>query len=327
MAAARTTLAERNAHPRDALIHVNRRAHQGEADGSAAHYVIASGRATRVTELVDRYFSFFDPPAVAARMLERCDFLEAPRYARYHAMDLWMPRDPDHTGPPVLRDDAVDRIVAAWRSESAAASEAGTRMHAGCERYVEGVPLDDVTLASPEHALFLRFYAKAIADGWRPYRTEWRVFDDDANVAGTMDLVMRHVDDVGVPRRLWVVDYKRTKLLEWRARYQPERARPPLQRYQACNGVAYSLQLHLYAAILERNYGVGVARTTIVVLHPSQAEPIVIDAADMRDAARTVLDVCGAERDAAAFDDDEEQEATGGGHFADAYDAAHAGGR
>ena len=45
--------------------------------------------------------------------------------------------------------------------------------------------------------------------GWKPYRSEWVVFNEDYQIAGSIDMVFR--DDAG---RLILVDWKRTKRMQ-----------------------------------------------------------------------------------------------------------------
>jgi hypothetical protein len=159
-----------------------------------------------------------------------------------------------------------DEIQAKWAAGARDASNRGTEAHFWAEQYLNGLALEP----QPELALCQRFCAQHLLPaGARPYRTEWRIFTDMAveGICGSVDLVVEFPDG-----SLGVVDWKRsTKLLGgmWCA-FGNKTMLAPLDHLDECDGAKYSLQLNIYAYILETYYGKRVSSLTLVSLHPEQ---------------------------------------------------------
>ena len=89
-----------------------------------------------------------------------------------------------------------------WESKGAVASQAGTFLHKQIEDYLNGKQVPDLlcdvnfkgnyvslneTLDISREWSYFKAFERNVA--FKPFRTEWRVFDVDARVAGTLDLV------------------------------------------------------------------------------------------------------------------------------------------
>lgn len=105
------------------------------------------------------------------------------------------------------------------------------------------------------------------------YRTEMRMYDPVLNISGTADMIMRdRVDGMFI-----IIDWKRSKS----ALKKPPKThrKPPTEKNYGmvfdtwkkiynCPFHNYSLQLHLYRYILEKNYGFRVKGLALVVVNP-----------------------------------------------------------
>ena len=82
-------------------------------------------------------------------------------------------------------DEAAQKVAIAelWEANRRQAAALGTALHAAIEDHVltGRLPPADTT---PELRQYLRWRAEVAAD-WQPLRAEWRVYDTNANVAGT----------------------------------------------------------------------------------------------------------------------------------------------
>lgn len=185
-----------------------------------------------------------------------------------------------------------------WALASREAAETGTHMHAQIENFFLGrktnssyhlrfesptVKCDKYVDVAKELEYFNDFISRA---GIKPYRTEWPVFDIDARIAGSPDLVAEK------DGKLMMFDWKRSTKVVNAFESRGINARPnlscwnrygfgPYSALPDCSFVHYSLQQAVYKRILRKNYGVNLARTFLVVLHPSYPHFYIIETMDV----------------------------------------------
>ena len=125
---------------------------------------------------------------------------------------------------------------------------------------------DGADLNSPEMVLFLRYVREHVAPNHVvAYRTEWEVFGESIDLAGSIDFVglVTEGPDAGA---LWVVDWKRTKQLRYKDHHpMGDCMHEPLDHVPDASKWHYALQLNLYAYILEKFYGCRVARRSCLL--------------------------------------------------------------
>lgn len=155
-----------------------------------------------------------------------------------------------------------------WKRNGKEASENGTDMHADIEKNFLKQKLKNPD--SKEFKLFLNFWEqiKIAYSTFVPYRPEWIVYDEDIGLCGSIDLVLSDNDG-----NVIIIDWKRSKEIKFENKWQ--KATAPFQNYDDCNYLKYSLQLNFYRHMLENKYGKRVVGMLIVVLHPSQDEPLI----------------------------------------------------
>lgn len=163
-----------------------------------------------------------------------------------------------------------------WDCKGAVASQAGTFLHKQIEDYLNGksvpdllcdvefsgnfIKLSDVVDISREWSYFKAFERNVSLS---PFRTEWRVFDEEARVAGTLDLVCA-CDDGSYE----IYDWKRSNKIDPTERNRWANGLNGLEHLTDTSYVHYCLQQNLYRYILQKNYGIKISRMNLVVLHP-----------------------------------------------------------
>jgi ATP-dependent exoDNAse (exonuclease V) beta subunit len=152
-------------------------------------------------------------------------------------------------------------IMGTWEKKRDESASSGTFMHQQIEAFYNEEPYD-TTLIPQEWRYFLRFHQSF---SLLPYRTEWYVFDEDAKIAGSIDMTYKLAPDNDTD--LVIVDWKRTVDLKLDNKYQ--KGLYPVHHLDDCNFIHYSLQLNIYKYILEKNYGKRIKALYLVVLHPS----------------------------------------------------------
>ena len=158
---------------------------------------------------------------------------------------------------------SVDEIVAKWNDKGKEAANKGTILHEQIENYYLG----DEYNRTDEFLLFEDF-AKDHSF-LEPYRCEWRIFDEEFGIAGTIDFVAENQD------KLELYDWKRSKKV-----IDPVNGKPIENDKWGKRGIGklaniddtsynhYCLQQSLYRFILEKNYGIEIYRMFLVVIHP-----------------------------------------------------------
>jgi ATP-dependent exoDNAse (exonuclease V) beta subunit len=97
----------------------------------------------------------------------------------------------------------------------------------------------------------------------RPYRSEWRVYNEDKKIVGTIDMVFEHHDGT-----VSIYDWKRTKRLDKNVGWGKRAKHGALKHIYDTNFWHYALQLNMYKTILEHKYEKKVTGLYLVCIHP-----------------------------------------------------------
>ena len=245
-------LAVVNKHERDDRIQFEEETHTYTIDGVRKGW-------TSCTGFLHNFFGHFDADAVIAKMMSSSKWVES----KYYGM-------------------TAEAIKKQWSDKGAASSAAGTRMHLDIEHYYNATPLCASEIPSLEEGLaalekdwvpnpgaewnyfcdYERTYV--IPKGWKPWRTEWLVFDPEHKVAGSIDMIYMKPDGT-----LAIYDWKRIEELKTENRWQSGLG--PVDHLPDTNYWHYSLQLNVYRYILQKHYGFVVSELALVVLHPENS--------------------------------------------------------
>eukprot|EP00438_Fugacium_kawagutii_P013857 Skav234041 [mRNA] locus=scaffold461:3439:5826:+ [translate_table: standard] len=200
---------------------------------------------------------------------------------------------PDFTDILTLTEAQIKRK---WEINALQASACGTYMHYLFEAHMNGYAIPQ---CSPEFVMLKQFLAGM--QGWRAYRTEWVIFGDEENIAGSIDLCAQNESG-----ELALIDWKRSAGLE-KKYVSPFTMLPPVAHLPDCAGSHYRLQLNAYRYILEKYYGHTVSKMLVVGTHPDrQLEPFIDEVPRMErdtDALMKIwrdkrADACGGAADA-----------------------------
>jgi len=197
----------------------------------------------------------------------------------------------------------------AWALTGLSARTMGTEMHSIIEDFMGGAHsltqcADRASAAglSKEWTQFGKWLADTQTKrGLRTFQQEWRVGDPGSRVAGTVDYISeagpnyRRGDggtDVATPKgRIVIYDWKRSKLIS-KAKNEAS-AMCGLTHLRDNNFTKYSLQLNIYAELIERNYNLTVVGLYIVQFHETRKAYKEFAAADLRSEARILIDSGG----------------------------------
>eukprot|EP01063_Lacrimia_lanifica_P005303 TRINITY_DN1306_c0_g3_i1.p1 TRINITY_DN1306_c0_g3~~TRINITY_DN1306_c0_g3_i1.p1 ORF type:complete len:528 (+),score=225.08 TRINITY_DN1306_c0_g3_i1:104-1585(+) len=151
-------------------------------------------------------------------------------------------------------EDAASPVVQHFTPEAGRCNLPQRARKAYARHLPDAGELPDAVAPAVERQYLLNFLEKEVAGkGLRPYRTEWRLWDQDFRVAGTVDLICERAGGGSAPtpkgpKPVVMFDWKRSK------KHKP---------------LDYGRQMNLYKWLLERHYGVEVQAMYIVRLHPN----------------------------------------------------------
>jgi hypothetical protein len=114
---------------------------------------------------------------------------------------------------------------------------------------------------SVEWKYFLNF-VKATPT-FKPYRTEWMIYDTELKIAGSIDMIYENDDGT-----LSIYDWKRVKEIVKTTNFNKYALVEEIDHLPDTNFWHYSLQLNTYKALIEKNYGKKVKELFLVKLHP-----------------------------------------------------------
>lgn len=237
-----SSLALKNPHPRDANIHFEEGPHIYTIDGHS------DKKYTSVTTWNHSHFAAFDADLIISKMR-----LDKPS-SKYFGQ-------------------TPEQIKAGWDKVRDEAAEAGTQMHYAIECYYnasatpDGIATLDAS-SSPELAYFQNFvtYFTEKFPNYKPYRTEWMIYYEELQLAGSIDMVFENVND----GTLFIYDWKRAKEIKKQSAFMNFALTECISHLPDTNYWHYALQLNTYKAILEEKYAKKVTDLVLVILHPDQ---------------------------------------------------------
>jgi hypothetical protein len=278
-----------NAHARDARIKFHEASHVYTLFPTAADAAAGVGgrkASISVTGFLGELFPGFEAKETAERMRRAKAFPFEERRRAYWDLPLFEGgrsleelrgegrADADLVAMRTPPSESVATILAHWEAHGAEMAGLGTALHADCERHYNGLAVHNT---SREFGYFLAYAAQVAAEGWVPFRSEALVFDEAADLAGSVDMQFAKRADMELPpdKRpsplpIRLCDWKRSKDIRLEG-YGNQRGLREASPLPCCNGAKYCLQLATYAALLERHYGVTVVVREFVIFHPDKS--------------------------------------------------------
>lgn len=172
-------------------------------------------------------------------------------------MEYWSERKAPSLGM------SASEVAKMWSDKGKVARDKGTLLHEQIENYYLGIDYKE----TEEFDQFRKFINDH--SDLQPYRSEWRIFDDHLNIAGTIDLIVSN----GTNHDIY--DWKRSK------KVINTFDGKPIQQNQWQQGVGglnhiddtsynrYCLQQSLYKYILEKNYNIEIENMYLIVMYPN----------------------------------------------------------
>lgn len=230
-------LARTTPHPRDAHIKFFDDGHIYDVKGNRGF--------VSCTTFVHSFFDEFDADSIIAKMMARP---EKWKVSKYYGMT-----------PKEIKDS--------WTYKGNHASHHGTILH-GCIEYFYNDCLEDFPYDVPQlfNTQFKDFHKTVVLNkGYTPYRTEWMVYDEEHELAGSIDMLFQ--PNKNDPDKLFIYDWKRSAKLSQKTN-SFQRMRTPLEHLPDTSYWHYCMQLNIYRHILETQYGKTITGMYLVGMHP-----------------------------------------------------------
>jgi hypothetical protein len=232
-------LSEQNKHERDERISFDEKTHTYFIDGSSDGII-------SVTTLIHNHFPKFNSDKILKLMKNKKE--------KY----------------PNMTDEQIKKQ---WLENGKNASENGTKLHKMIENHYNKIKNKKEDEIMKEFQHFLSFN-KTIEKKFKPYRTEWSVFDGSLDLAGQIDMLYQKMDGTYA-----LYDWKRVKEIKKENSF--EKGLGYLSDLDHCNYIHYSIQLNIYKRILETRYDIKVSEMCLVILHPDNQTYILESVNDM----------------------------------------------
>ena len=225
------------------------------SDSDHTYLIDKKNKAVSVTELIGRYFPKFDK-------------------------EFWANKESIKTGKP------KNEILKKWDELGKKARDLGTELHEQIENFYNSKEY----IRSKELDKFFKFHKNHIQDKYQPHRTEWRIFDEDKNLAGTVDMVYEKENG-----ELFIFDWKRSKKIinsdgSIEKNNPFENGLNGLSHLPSSDYVKYCLQQNIYKNILESKYDKKVSSMNLLILHPHIENYHIIQVESFKNETKYLLD-------------------------------------
>lgn len=225
------------------------------SDSDHTYLIDKKNKAVSVTELIGRYFPKFDK-------------------------EFWANKESIKTGKP------KNEILKKWDDLGKKARDLGTELHEQIENFYNSKEY----IRSKELDKFFKFHKNHIQDKYQPHRTEWRIFDEDKNLAGTVDMVYEKENG-----ELFIFDWKRSKKIinsdgSIEKNNPFENGLNGLSHLPSSDYVKYCLQQNIYKHILESKYDKKVSSMNLLILHPHLENYHIIQVESFKNETKYLLD-------------------------------------
>ena len=243
---------QKNSHERDGRCMFDPEHHKYEIGGTAFR---------SVTTIISQFFPIFNPEEAIRKMRNGRSWNPNHRY--------WGMQDYE--------------IKQAWEEKGISAAEQGTFLHEQIENYYLGQTHEE----PEEFELFRQFQNDH--KSLEPYRTEWRIFDEAYQVAGTIDFIAKNGNEFEM------YDWKRSVKVIDKLNGQAIIENRWDQGFKGLSDMGhtsfnhYSVQLSTYRYFLEKNYGIGLSKMYVVVLHPDYDQYYKVEVPYLKEKAEYIL--------------------------------------
>jgi len=176
-----------------------------------------------------------------------------------------------------------EEIKSQWNSNKTAVAGSGTDLHYEIECFMNDKRLKSHYTNKDLYDMYMennavnhnfkplewQYFINFVRDhpDLKPYRTEWLIYDEDIQIAGSIDMIYENPDGT-----LSIYDWKRAKDITRINNFNKFAINPLICHLPDSNFWHYAMQLNTYKAILEKKYNKKIKDLFLVRLHPEAKE-------------------------------------------------------
>ena len=182
---------------------------------------------------------------------------------------------------------SIEEVKMEWEASGKYATTLGTEMHAVMEYLWQGKDYTGNTEEMSKFPGMLEDFAERkkiaiqlynrMARRYEPIANEFKVFDRDMKIAGTVDFIAYDKQK----KEIVIIDWKTSKQFSKSAFKPTDTMLYPFNEYQDCNVNNYSLQLSVYKYIIERNTDLKIGKLILFQLPSKGHFPDTCECHDM----------------------------------------------
>jgi len=195
-----------------------------------------------------------------------------------------------------FKNRTEESVIEEWDASGKSAAALGTQLHLCIEKTYRGEDVGNIDEIAKEFGQFKKFHENT-HNIITPYAFEWRVYDEDIGIAGSIDAVFTKNN------KFYIYDWKRVK--EMKTDNQYETAFPPISHLDNCNFYQYALQLNMYKYILESKYDTFVEELILVIMHPNMRKYSLLKLPLLKEEIQTMLNYAPAISEPAEEEEEE----------------------
>ena len=165
------------------------------------------------------------------------------------------PFDVETISTRIAQRDGItpEELKLTWEIRRDYSAVRGTEFHLYVEKYLtENRRIRFITNIDHEVEEFHRFWEGKNKEKFEVIATELRICDKEWKLAGTVDCMVRNLED----KKTYLIDWKTNK--EIRTKNEFQRFKTPIEHLDDCDFNKYSLQTSLYKAIIHRNTSLSI---------------------------------------------------------------------
>lgn len=215
-------------------------------------YAIKGKRAdSTVTKSLDELCGSFDANQTANKLLNSYTWKKNKHFEKCNY---------DEMGNELTTAQKAERLKLQWELDR----NRGTQLHKFIEAQYEAnevsIPIDDTNRRA-----YYYFEITRLCNDWLPLMFEMRVYDEAANLAGSIDGV--YVPNALYPRQVIIVDWKRKQLTTTVSNQCFDH--PLMSKYARGSYWRDCMQVNMYREMVEQNYNLQVIDMYLVAFPPN----------------------------------------------------------
>jgi DNA-binding transcriptional MerR regulator len=147
----------------------------------------------------------------------------------------------------------------------------GINVHSIIEKFYKNETLTLEETEKKEFKQFMKFHQeKIISNNIEPYKSEFRIYDKELRIAGTIDMIYKLNKDEYI-----IYDWKTSEKITRSNPYKSGIVQSITNNCADCNFCHFSIQLMLYREILQRNYKMNITKMFIVLFNQNNNNYII----------------------------------------------------